>query len=72
MRLGFERWTRDQLTRQREKLDAGDGVGAVGLWSGRSRATLLADPAGLGRMRWLLLATPDLPAPSWLSDDGRS
>ena len=72
MRLGFEGWTRDQLARQRYLLDARDGVSAVGLWSGRSRATLLADPAALGRMRWLVLASPELPAPSWLSDDGRS
>jgi NADH dehydrogenase [ubiquinone] 1 alpha subcomplex assembly factor 7 len=36
-------------------------------WSGRSRATLLVEPAALGRLRWLLLASAGLPEPSWLS-----
>ena len=43
-----------------------DGLEAVRTWSGRSRATLLVDPSALGRLRWLLLATPGLPSPSWL------
>jgi hypothetical protein len=33
----------------------------------RSRATMLVDPAALGRMRWLLLGSGDVPAPPWLT-----
>ena len=66
MALGFEDWVRGELARQVALLDERDGLGAVRAWTGRSRATLLADPASLGRFRWLLLATPGLPAPAWL------
>lgn len=65
MALGFEEWVRAELARQVTLLDERDGLGAVRAWTGRSRATLLADPASLGRFKWLLLATPGLPAPSW-------
>jgi SAM-dependent MidA family methyltransferase len=64
--LGFETWIRTELERQTTLLDAGAGLEAVRTWGGRSRATLLIDPAGLGRLRWLLLATPDLARPTWL------
>ena len=64
--LGFEGWLREELGRQTALLDAREGLEAVRTWSGRSRATLLADPSALGRLRWLLLATPDLPRPDWL------
>jgi SAM-dependent MidA family methyltransferase len=64
--LGFEGWFREQLAAQHRQLDERDGMGAVRTWADKSRATLLADPAGLGRHRWLLLATPGLPAPPWL------
>ncbi|MEX2274784.1 MAG: SAM-dependent methyltransferase [Actinomycetota bacterium] len=66
--LGFETWTRGQLERQGELLDERAGLEAVRMWSGRSRATLLADPAALGRLRWLVLATPELPEPDWLTE----
>lgn len=66
MALGFEEWVRSELARQVRLLDERDGLGAVRAWTGRSRATLLADPASLGRFKWLLLATPGLPAPAWL------
>jgi NADH dehydrogenase [ubiquinone] 1 alpha subcomplex assembly factor 7 len=69
--LGFARWLRAELDRQRGLLDAGEGTEAVRTWSGRSRATLLADPAGLGRFRWLLLATSGLPQPTWLDPSDR-
>ena len=64
--LGFEAWLRDELARQAALLDERDGLEAVRTWSGRSRATLLVDPSALGRLRWLLLASPGLPPPSWL------
>ena len=64
--LGFQRWIRAELERQAKLLQEGDGDAAVRAWSGRSRATLLVDPAGLGRHRWLLLATPGLPPADWL------
>ena len=63
--LGFEAWATAELRRQHELLEARDAE-AVRAWSARSRATLLVDPAALGRFRWLLLATPGLPAPAWL------
>lgn len=64
--LGFDRWIHDELGRQAALLDAREGVAAVRAWSGRSRATLLVDPSALGRLRWLLLATPGLAAPAWI------
>jgi SAM-dependent MidA family methyltransferase len=67
MALGFERWTTAELRQQGELLDRKEGVDAVRAWTGRSRASLLVDPSALGRMRWLLLATPGLAAPQWLS-----
>lgn len=64
--LGFEDWYRERLATQHTQLDARDGMGAVRTWADKSRATLLVDPSGLGRFRWLLLATPGRPAPAWL------
>jgi SAM-dependent MidA family methyltransferase len=64
--LGFEDWLRTERERQTSLLDAREGLEAVRTWSGRSRATLLVDPSALGRLRWLVLATPGLPAPDWL------
>jgi SAM-dependent MidA family methyltransferase len=64
--LGFEEWQREELGRQTAHLAERDGLEAVRTWSGRSRATLLIDPSALGRLRWLLLASPGLPSPSWL------
>jgi SAM-dependent MidA family methyltransferase len=64
--LGFDRWVHEQLRLQADLLGRREGVDAVKAWSGRSRATLLVDPSGLGRLRWLLLATPGLQAPSWM------
>jgi NADH dehydrogenase [ubiquinone] 1 alpha subcomplex assembly factor 7 len=67
--LGFERWIREELERQAKLLNEREGAAAVRAWSGRSRATLLVDPTALGRHKWLLLASPGLPAPSWLAPD---
>jgi NADH dehydrogenase [ubiquinone] 1 alpha subcomplex assembly factor 7 len=64
--LGFDRWIRDELARQTRSLDRRDGIDAVRTWSGRSRATLLVDPTGLGRLQWLLLTTPGVPPPAWV------
>ena len=64
--LGFDRWVHDQLRQQAELMSRSEGIDAVRAWSGRSRATLLVDPSALGRLRWLLLATPGLQAPSWI------
>jgi SAM-dependent MidA family methyltransferase len=67
--LGFEAWIGDELAVQREQLASGRGLEAVRTWSARSRATMLVDPSGLGRMRWLVLATAGLPRPPWLNGD---
>jgi NADH dehydrogenase [ubiquinone] 1 alpha subcomplex assembly factor 7 len=65
--LGIDAWLEEQLAVQRRRLEARDGREAVATWSGRSRATLLVDPGALGRLRWLLLATPGLVPPGWLT-----
>jgi SAM-dependent MidA family methyltransferase len=65
--LGIDTWLKDELARQAELLDGGRGIEAVRTWSGRSRATLLVDPSGLGRLMWLVLATHGLPAPSFVA-----
>lgn len=64
--LGLDRWMGGQLERQHRSMNAGEGTEAVRTWSGRSRASLLIDPGGLGRLRWMLLATPGLASPPWL------
>jgi SAM-dependent MidA family methyltransferase len=64
--LGFEEWYRDALARQQADLASGRGVEAVRTWSGRSMATVLVDPSQLGRLRWLVVASPGLEAPRWL------
>ena len=64
--LGFDHWVHEQLRWQAELLDRREGLDAVRTWSGRSRATLLVDPSALGRLRWLLLATPGVHPPSWV------
>jgi NADH dehydrogenase [ubiquinone] 1 alpha subcomplex assembly factor 7 len=64
--LGFAEWNAVQLDRQGSLLARGEGGPATRVWEGRGRASLLVDPRGLGRQRWLLLATPDLSAPAWL------
>ena len=61
--LGFDRWVHEQLRGQAELLNRHEGLDAVRAWSGRSRASLLVDPSALGRLRWLLLATPGLTPP---------
>ena len=64
--LGYARWAETmraiQSTLQRE----GRGAEAVRVWQARSRASLLADPEGLGAFRWLVLSTAGLPPPAWL------
>jgi NADH dehydrogenase [ubiquinone] 1 alpha subcomplex assembly factor 7 len=65
--LGFGDWTQDERRRQWELMDARRGAEAVRAWSGRSRATLLLDPSGLGAFGWLLVGTPGLPTPGWLT-----
>jgi SAM-dependent MidA family methyltransferase len=64
--LGFDRWAHEQLRGQAELLNRREGLEAVRAWSGRSRASLLVDPSALGRLRWVLLATPGLHAPAWM------
>jgi len=63
--LGVDAWMTRERT-SRVAASAPGGIDAVRAWSGRSRASLLVDAAGLGAHRWLLLATPDLPVPAWL------
>jgi SAM-dependent MidA family methyltransferase len=68
--LGYEGWARSELARQGELLDERKGLEAVRAWSGRSAASLLVDPAALGRLRWLLLASSGLEAPAWMHPPG--
>jgi SAM-dependent MidA family methyltransferase len=64
--LGFERWLLDERERQASLLTTGAGVDAVRTWSGRNAALSLVDPAGLGRLRWLTLASSGRPGPRWV------
>jgi NADH dehydrogenase [ubiquinone] 1 alpha subcomplex assembly factor 7 len=64
--LGFDRWMRAELAHQADLLNAARGVEATRTWDGRNRARLLVTASGLGRLRWLVLATPDVPEPDWL------
>jgi NADH dehydrogenase [ubiquinone] 1 alpha subcomplex assembly factor 7 len=65
--LGYEEWMRGELAHQRELLHAGRGSEAARAWDGRNRARMLVEAAGLGRLRWLVLATRDLSEPDWLA-----
>jgi SAM-dependent MidA family methyltransferase len=66
--LGYEAWARTELRRQGELLDERKGIEAVRAWSGRSAASLLVDPAALGRLGWVVLASEGLPRPVWLAE----
>lgn len=65
MQLGFARWAHSDREHQSSLLDQGEGVAAVERWSDRNAANLLVDPLGLGRLRWLVLGSPDSPCPPW-------
>ena len=67
--LGFEAWTHAELATQAASLNRGDGMEAVRRWAGRSRASILVDPTGLGRLRWFGVATHGLPRPSFLEPE---
>jgi SAM-dependent MidA family methyltransferase len=67
--LGMADWARGELGRQGALLRDRAGLEAARAWSGRGRATLLIDPAALGRLRWLVLAR-DVPAPDWMTQPG--
>jgi SAM-dependent MidA family methyltransferase len=64
--LGHRRWERTMKETQSKLQDAGRGADAVRVWQARSRASLLAEPGGLGGLRWLVLTTEGLPEPDWL------
>jgi SAM-dependent MidA family methyltransferase len=64
--LGHDRWERAMREEQATLERAGRGSEAVRVWETRSRASLLADPSGLGAFWWLVLATDGLPEPVWL------
>ncbi len=63
--LGFGEWSDLQRERQARLMAEGSGSAAVRIFQGRSRASLLVDPAALGSHWWLLLSTPSLPTPAW-------
>jgi SAM-dependent MidA family methyltransferase len=65
--LGFAEWNAVQRDRQGSLLAQGEGGRATRVWEGRGRASLLVDPGGLGRQKWLLLATERLPPPGWIA-----
>jgi len=63
--LGFGRWMDEQREIQGHLLSQGAGREATRTWSDRNAAQLLVDPAGLGSLRWMVLATPGLARPYW-------
>ncbi len=64
--LGHDRWQRTMREMQSDLQAAGRGAEAFRVWEARSRASLLADPSGLGAFWWLVLGTAGLPEPAWL------
>jgi NADH dehydrogenase [ubiquinone] 1 alpha subcomplex assembly factor 7 len=73
--LGLADWLGQERRHQQEMLDASNGDEAVRAWGSRSRARILADRAGLGRLRWLVIGTAGLAEPRWLArarEGGRS
>jgi len=64
--LGHTRWEATMRQMQSMLQQAGRGSEAVRVWEARSRASLLADPGGLGGFWWLVLTTSDVPEPAWL------
>ena len=64
--LGHDRWQRTMREMQSDLQAAGRGAEAFRVWEARSRASLLADPSGLGAFWWLVLGTARLPEPAWL------
>jgi SAM-dependent MidA family methyltransferase len=64
--LGLEDWLHTELEHQQDQLNSGRGADAVRTWGGRSRAKMLADPAGLGRFRWFVAATHDVVEPMFM------
>lgn len=65
--LGYSTWQETQRERQLAFEREGEGRMALRVWEGRSLASLLVDSGGMGAFRWLLLATPGLPAPDWIA-----
>ena len=65
--LGHTRWEATMREMQSMLQQAGRGSEAVRVWEARSRASLLADPAGLGGFWWLVLSTRGLAEPAWLA-----
>lgn len=63
--LGFDRWNERAREAQTGLLARRSGE-ATRVWDSRNRASLLVDPAGLGRLRWMVIAKGPLPAPRWL------
>jgi NADH dehydrogenase [ubiquinone] 1 alpha subcomplex assembly factor 7 len=63
--LGYDAWNDRAREEQLDAQDRRAGREAVAAWSGRNSAAELVDPGGLGRLRWWLVATADMPAPSW-------
>jgi SAM-dependent MidA family methyltransferase len=66
--LGIADWFERQRVEQAKLLDERAGLEAIRTYGGRSRASLLVDPSGLGRLRWLLLATAECEWPAWARD----
>jgi NADH dehydrogenase [ubiquinone] 1 alpha subcomplex assembly factor 7 len=65
--LGHDRWQRTMREIQSKLQQTGRDAEAVRVWEARSRASLLADPAGFGGFWWFVLATQGLPGPAWCS-----
>ncbi|MDP9296797.1 MAG: SAM-dependent methyltransferase, partial [Actinomycetota bacterium] len=66
--LGYERWAIQEREHQGALLRGSSGLEAVRTWSSRNAAAELVDPAGLGRLNWLTLASVGRSAPSWTAD----
>jgi SAM-dependent MidA family methyltransferase len=70
--LGLDRWDATMRELQADLQRDGRAAEAVRIWETRSRASLLAEPSGLGSFWWLVLATDGLPPPTWVAPAGDS
>jgi SAM-dependent MidA family methyltransferase len=67
--LGYRMWSAGVRRRQAEADQAGDGRAAARLYGARGRASILIDPAKLGGLGVLALATEGLPPPAAVLGD---
>ena len=70
--LGIADWFQEQRNEQVALLERREGREAIRTFGGRSRASLLVDPAGLGSLNWMVFSSPDCDWPPWALEAAES